>query len=226
MPSPQLSSPRSPGHKRRKYRPHRHHITDCSNGWNHPVDQSGWDIEDTSYLDPKATERQDRVGGLKGLVLFWMRGVDAAEKGEAVSKMADFYGEEPQENPWVWGSSGDSHKINNQLEGWGASAEDWDASTDPGIWNEAKVHKEWGDFVHDDDVGALDTNVDRHDVLGGRQGEDESVSDTEVRELVSRYAHGMRPERRRDMYEFVAMRTEDKVQKIQDMVYHLQSNGP
>jgi len=235
---------------------------DTSDAWYQPVDQSGWDVEDTSYLDPKTVDQQYRVDGLNGLIPFWIQGVRAAERGEEVAKMAKFYEElDAQERLWAYGSSAGSHgKIQAPYSGWGSRTADWDVDGQKGGWGQNTglarwstadwdVNQEKGDWgqptgsvgweardwnshevvVHDEvRYTSGDVRRRRGDIHNQRRRQKDcgSEADKNVRDLVSKYAHRkeVRPERRRQMYDFLKMSTEDKVQKIQEMIYRLQSN--
>lgn len=222
------------------------------NAWNQVADQSGWSkVEDsTSYLDPKNVEQQGRVDGLGALIPFWIEGVHAAERGEEVMKMEQFYDELDAHNTtsWDWGEE------KKRSDGWGSGCNDWGVSGDTGGWD-APVDTGGWDAPPDPTGWGAPGGWDQQPSGWGNDGWNSQEAakgyasdDTERQEhgrrkvedvetLVSKYAHDAGPERRRQMYDFlqvcetkcfceyllilVQMPTEGKVQKIQEMIYHM-----
>ncbi|CAL1695529.1 unnamed protein product [Somion occarium] len=114
------------------------------------MDFSGW--EKPYKPDPansKGWEHQDHVDRLRDLVPFWRDGVLAAEAGQEVTKMEEFYrrfdNEEANTTP-SWGETGqrgwESNWANDNMDGqaWGEVINDG--------WGEA-VNDGWGEVAHD-----------------------------------------------------------------------------
>lgn len=218
---------------------------DTFNPWNQPVDQSGWGVKDTSFLDPRISERQDRVDGLPNLVAFWMEGVRAAERGEEVAKMAKFYDdleaeERSSEGVWVNRSHGEREGQVQQWGEWGSGAEDWDVAGDEADWGQhiwpatqewqrqkpascQDTAEMWARWSGNTKRGSGDSHQDGQQWMDGN---DVDPAPQDVWEFVSTYVQGqnVHPERRRQLYDFLEMPTDAKVQKIQDLVYRLRSN--
>jgi hypothetical protein len=166
---------------------------EASNAWNQPVDQSGWDVEDTTYLDPKTMEHQTRVDGLSGLILFWRTGVHAAERGEQVFKMEKFYEEQDalalaQEQNGGWGL------IRPDQDPWGVSIphqDPWGVAATYGGWGKGGWPEQESNSGHGGGWGSP------HNSEGTQQ---EKVVGND---LVSKFAQDARPERREQLYEFL-----------------------
>lgn len=122
---------RAAQHHERHSAEHAYNITDTAAQvwWDAPADPADWSLP-SKYEPPlsreemRVRESQSQVDHVHDMVPFWIKGVEAAEKGEVISSMEDFLNM-LQEDPWltgndwghVWGEQA------NAQDGWGAGNE-------------------------------------------------------------------------------------------------------
>jgi hypothetical protein len=200
---------------------HAQHISEVE--WWQPRDDNAWGAPEQLPLTSdglRTWEMQTHVDHVFDLVPFWIRGVDAAERGE-VLRMEEFLRMMEEDGGWrtsdeIWGTLGAWRKPDHEegSDGWGRK-------------NDVSVHKAAGtDLTSDDqDKGwgvteewaAPATNspssYQRQD-LGGMHP---FVDDIALQEAADE-------NRRRRMHHFFEMPTEQKVLKIQEMIRYLHAH--
>lgn len=216
-----MSPPRTRQKQKKPVPPHDHREAYCA--WNQAVDQSGWQVEDTSYLDSKTLEHQGHAGGVDALIPFWIQGVNAAENGEEVQKMEQFYDkvDAHDDSSWYperklgaeWGCTANEWGESGAAANWTAAAETggWGASPDLSGWGGSPdgqpQWEEGGWKLSDKGYGSDDTERQENSALRRRVRKSEDVET-----FVSKYADDAEPERRQQIYEFLEVRAIERLE--------------
>ncbi|KAG1749853.1 uncharacterized protein EDB91DRAFT_1046290 [Suillus paluster] len=199
---------------------HAQHVSEAE--WWKPKDDGAWGTPELPPLTSEGLrtwEMQTHVDHVFDLVPFWIRGVDAAERGE-VLKLEEFLQMMEADGGWrtsdeVWGMLGAWRKPNlaGENDGWGCideasvpKADGTDSTSDDqdkgwGVIEEWAVPSNSSSSLHRKDF------VDTHpfvDDIALQQAADEK--------------------RRRRMHHFFEMPTEQKVLKIQEIIRYLHAH--
>lgn len=200
---------------------HAQHISELE--WWQPRDDDGWGALEQPPLTSdglRTWEMQTHVDHVFDLVPFWIRGVDAAERGE-VLRMEEFLQMMEEDGGWrtsdeVWGMLGACRKPNHEegSDGWGrkddvsvpkAAGTDLTSDDQDKGWG---VMEEWA--VPPTNSSSSHQRQD----LGGTHP---FVDDIALQEAADE-------DRRRRMHHFFEMPTEQKVLKIQEMIRYLHAH--
>jgi len=220
--------------------------------WNpQPADSWGMPEEDAALTadELKARTRQVHVDQVRDMVPFWMRGVEAAEKGE-VLRLEDFLEKLASEDRWGVADVDDP---------WGPSIGPWPADHPLGValaggltqpWGNVadnpwgKVEDPWGKIANwaGDEDSTLSMHVyrsvshhqeDHRLNKGRRKGKGRKNQSRGSQGFVRQDPHmfvediarqqAVDTERKRRMHDFVEMPTQEKVKKIEELVRNLRA---
>ncbi|KAG0696030.1 hypothetical protein DFH29DRAFT_1004918 [Suillus ampliporus] len=176
---------------------HAQHVSESE--WWKPQDDGGWGAPEPPPLTSEGLrtwEMQTHVDHVFDLVPFWIRAVDAAERGE-VLRLEEFLQKMEGDGGWrtadeVWGMLGFLEEAESWTGGWDKGwgvIEDWAMPT-----NSSSSH-------HRKDVGVTHPFVD----------------DIALQEAADE-------DRRRRMHRFFEMPTDQKVLKINEIIRYLHAN--
>ncbi|KAG1800956.1 uncharacterized protein HD556DRAFT_1341048 [Suillus plorans] len=203
---------------------HARHISEVE--WWQPRNDDGWGTLEQPPLTSdglRTWEMQTHVDHVYDLVPFWIRGVDAAERGE-VLRMEEFLQMMEENGGWrtsdeVWGMLGALRKPNHEegSDGWGrkddVSVPKAPTGTDLTSGDQDKgwgVTEEWA-------VPPTNTSNSSSHQRRDLGGTHPFVDDIALQEAADE-------DRRRRMNHFFEMPTEQKVLKIQEMIRYLRAH--
>jgi len=206
---------------------HGQNVSDTEMWWSPAPNTSAWEaqIDDTplTYEEMKMREHQIRVDHVRDMVPFWMRGVEAAERGE-VLKMEEFLENLKQDS---WENGGDP----------------WGYVYSPGEWGSGGVGGGgWGGKGSDNWGGVMGSSVHarrtpshsgENQVQGKvkRNGFRDGLHVANEHDDAYAFVEGIArreaadAERRRRMHMFFEMPTQEKIKEIKEVIRHLRIAG-
>lgn len=202
---------------------HARHISEVE--WWQPRDDDAWGTPEGPPLTSdglRTWEMQTHVDHVFDLVPFWIRGVDAAERGE-VLRMEEFLQMMEEDGGWrtsdeVWGMLGARRKLNHEeaSDGWGHKV-DMSVPKAAGTVTDLTLDdqdKGWG-VIEEWAVSPTNSSFShqRQDVGGTHP----FVDDIALQEAADE-------DRRRRMHHFFEMPTEQKLLKIQEIIRFLHAH--
>ncbi|KAH7928490.1 hypothetical protein BV22DRAFT_1058690 [Leucogyrophana mollusca] len=223
---------------------HTRHVSEFE-WWKRPDDDAAWETHESpplTYEGLRVWEKQTHVDHVFDLVPFWQRAVDAAERGE-VLRLEEFLEKMEGDGGWrtaddVWGMLGPwgSPNAGKEVSGAWGKVEDR-TKPDHGWWGRGDWSVSNNDLSVRQDDGAASGSHKWETGLHHKP--------TAPQKSSGRTPHGIHPNdathlfvediarqeaadeaRRRRMYKFYELPTEQKVQKIQEMIQYLHANPP
>ncbi|TFK77236.1 hypothetical protein BDN72DRAFT_33722 [Pluteus cervinus] len=201
--------------RRRQHKPQDNRWTQPASGTN----PSAWDTPDENppltAEELKVRESQLRVDMVQDMVPFWIRGVEAAERGDEL-KMETFL-DEWQTRMDTWMNGENSWGTANDDNGWGTS---WDIGGHDGWDWGGPVNNGWGE----DALGWGGAPPEQRGLQAERKDAWSVSGDSSA--LVEDVAkeRGLSPAEKKRMYSFYKLPTDDKVQKINEVIAALRTS--
>jgi len=204
-------------------------VLDTEINWQPTADPAAWNdepVQDGSLTleEIRNRERWANVDNVRDLISFWRDGIEAAKRNEVLS-MQDFL-ENLSRNPW--GDSDNEWRYAYSSKSWGSqrreSRDSWHIGTDS-PWGKAEVPTS----MHTKETASgsqdIHTGWKQRTVQETKKKIKPTKSDAHalVENIASQQA--VDPERKRRMHEFFEIPTSSQLEKIRELIQHLQKAG-